>query len=115
VAVLSFGTLLEKCKKTAEELDATLVDMRFIKPLDEELLKNLAETHKYFITVEDNILAGGAGSAVLEFMAKEKLKVFVKNLGLPDKFLEHGEREEILADAGLDENGILMNISTFLK
>lgn len=114
VAILSFGTLLEKCKKTADELDATLVDMRFVKPLDEEMLKKISETHKYFVTVEDNVISGGAGSAVNEFISKENLKISMKNLGLPDKFLEHGTREELLKEIGLDEEGILEKARGFI-
>lgn len=115
VAILSFGALLGNCKKAAEELDATLVDMRFVKPLDENLLQELAASHKYFVTVEDNVIAGGAGSAVNEFILQNKLEIFVKNLGLPDRFLEHGTREEILTEAGLDEDSILNAIKSFLK
>ncbi len=96
-------------------MGATLVNMRFVKPLDEELLKNLAKTHKYFVTVEDNAISGSAGSAVNEFFAREKIKVFIKGLGLPDKFLDHGTREEILIEAGLDEEGILKSIKSFIK
>jgi 1-deoxy-D-xylulose-5-phosphate synthase len=114
IAILSFGALLENCKRAAEELDATLVDMRFVKPLDEELLEELSENHDYFVTVEDNVICGGAGSAVNEFALKEKLKISIKNLGLPDKFLGHGSREEILAQASLDEEGILNSIKSFI-
>lgn len=115
VAILAFGAMVENSKKAAKKLGATLVNMRFVKPLDGELLKELAKTHEYFVTVEDNAIAGGAGSAVNEFFAEEKLKVFIKNLGLPDKFLEHGSREEVLADVGLDEDGILESIKNFIK
>jgi len=114
VAIVSFGTLLENCKKAAEVSDATLVDMRFVKPLDEELLKKISETHKYFVTIEDNVIAGGAGSAVNEFISKENLEMKVKNLGLPDKFLEHGTREELLKEIGLDEEGIFRSIKDFI-
>ncbi|MFA6973778.1 MAG: 1-deoxy-D-xylulose-5-phosphate synthase [Parcubacteria group bacterium] len=114
VAILSFGALLAECRKAAEKINATLVDMRFVKPLDVELLKKLAQSHKYFVTVEDNVIAGGAGSAVNELVASAGLKVAVKNLGLPDKFLEHGTREEILAEAGLDEEGISNAITAFM-
>ena len=107
---MNFGALLENCKKVAEKLDATLVDMRFVKPLDEELLIDLAKSHNQFFTIEDNIISGGAGSAVNEFVLKENLKVSVKNLGLPDKFLEHGTRDEILTENKLDENGIIDSI-----
>lgn len=114
IAILSFGALLENCRETAENLNATLVDMRFVKPLDEKLIKKLAESHEIFITVEDNVISGGAGSAVNEFILKEKLKVSIKNLGLPDKFLEHGSREEILDEAGLSSEKILNSIESFL-
>ena len=115
VAILAFGTLLEKCKGVAENLDATLVNMRFVKPLDTKLLQGLAETHKIFITVEDNVVAGGAGSAVSEFVLNNKLGVSVKNLGLPDEFLPHGTREEILSDAGLSAMGIEKAVREFAE
>lgn len=115
VAILSFGALLENCKKAAEDLDATLVDMCFVKPLDEKILRELSATHKYFVTIEDNTIVGGAGSAVCEFVLNNKLDVKVKNLGLPDKFTEHGTRAEILSDAGLDEEGILKSTQSFIS
>lgn len=106
IAILAFGAMVERCKPVAENLDITLVNMRFAKPLDEKLLRALAKTHQYFITVEDNAILGGAGSAVAEFVLNNKLGVSVKNLGLPDIFLPHGTREEILAEAGLSGEGI---------
>lgn len=115
IAVLAFGTLTENCKKAAEKFNATLVDMRFVKPLDEKLLWELADSHAYFVTVEDNIVAGGAGSAVNEFFSKINMNVNIKNLGISDKFVEHGSREEILAEIGLDEDGILNSIGKFIK
>ena len=115
IAILSFGAMLENSKKTVKELDATLVDMRFVKPLDEELLRELSKTHKYLVTVEDNAISGGAGSAVLEFLARENINIPVKNLGLPDKFLEHGKREEIFEEVGLSEEGILESIKDFIE
>jgi len=115
IAILAFGAVIDNCKKAAEELNATLVDMRFIKPLDKELLKNISRSHRCFFTVEDNAVAGGAGSAVSEFVSAAGLKVAVNNLGLPDKFIEHGTREEILAEAGLDQVGILNSILALLK
>ncbi|MCK9378955.1 MAG: 1-deoxy-D-xylulose-5-phosphate synthase [Candidatus Moranbacteria bacterium] len=115
LAILSFGALTRNCLKAARDRGATLVNMRFVKPLDEELLKKLAKTHKYFVTIEDNTIVGGAGSAVNEFVVNNGLDVKVKNLGLPDKFLQHGTREEILAEAGLDEEGISKSIYFFKK
>ncbi len=115
IAILAFGTMVGRSRKAAETIGATLVDMRFVKPLDGELLRKLAETHKYFVTVEDNVVFGGAGSAVDEFLAQTGLNVKIKNLGLPDKFLTHGTRGEILADVGLDEEGILKTIDEFIR
>ena len=115
IAILAFGAMVDNSKKIADELNATLVNMRFIKPLDEELLQKLSEKYNYFVTVEDNVIAGGVGSAVNEYVLKNKLKVKVKNLGLPDKFLPHGSREEILEEAGLNEEGILNSILQFIK
>lgn len=115
IAILGFGTLTDIARRAAEELDATLVDMRFVKPLDEKLLNDLTKTHKFFITIEDNVIAGGAGSAVNEFFLNNKIDVKVKNLGLPDEFLPHGTREEILALAGLSEEGILEAVREFIK
>jgi 1-deoxy-D-xylulose-5-phosphate synthase len=110
VAILSFGALLDRCLEVAENADATLVDMRFIKPLDEEILKKLAKTHTHFVTIEDNAVVGGAGSAVNDCVVRNNLGVRVQNLGLPDRFLPHGTRDEILAEAGLSEENILKKI-----
>ncbi len=106
VALLAFGSVLQSCHAIAEELDATLVDMRFIKPLDEHLLSLLAENHALFITLEENAVAGGAGSAVSEWLARQGLALPIAHIGLPDRFVEHASRPQILADAGLDEQGI---------
>ena len=114
VAILVFGPLIEKCLMPVKELNATLVNMRFVKPLDEKLLLKLTKDHKYFITVEDNSVIGGAGSAVNEFVLNNKLGVKVKNIGLPDKFLAHGSRDEILGEAGLSEWNILKAIKNFI-
>ncbi len=110
IAILSFGAMLERCYGVAEKIDATLINMRFVKPLDEELLRRMVKTHSIFVTVEDNTIAGGAGSAVNEFVLNNNLDIRVKNLGLPDEFLSHGTREEVLEMAGLSELGILKEI-----
>ena len=115
IAILAFGAMVNESKKASEKLNATLVDMRFIKPLDEELLKKLAQSHTRFITVEDNVIAGGAGSAVNEFFSSQGIRTAIKNLGLPDKVLEHGSREEILAEVGLDEEGILKSVVSLTR
>ncbi|MDG2089990.1 MAG: 1-deoxy-D-xylulose-5-phosphate synthase [Gammaproteobacteria bacterium] len=106
IAILAFGTLLNAAENSAQELNATLVDMRFVKPLDELLVMELAETHQLIVTVEENVIKGGAGSAVNEYLASINNKVDVLNLGLPDKFLDHGKAELMLAECGLDSTGI---------
>ncbi|AIY66022.1 1-deoxy-D-xylulose-5-phosphate synthase [Pseudoalteromonas piratica] len=114
-AILSFGTLLDEAKKAAEELDATLLDMRFVKPLDGDAIKHLAATHKTLVTLEDNALMGGAGSAVNEFIMAEKLTMPVLNLGLPDEFIKHGTQQEMHAELGLDANGIAQSIKDYIS
>ena len=106
VAFLVFGTLLETVVGVAEQLDATVVNMRFVKPLDERLVREIALRHDLVVTVEENALAGGAGSAVNECLHHGGLSVSILNLGLPDRHLEHGTRGECLADAGLDATTI---------
>ncbi|EHR39918.1 1-deoxy-D-xylulose-5-phosphate synthase [Alishewanella jeotgali] len=107
LAILAFGPLLSACQSVAEELDATLVDMRFVKPLDEALLKQLMQNHQAFITVEDNAIMGGAGSAVNEFLLREQYTGRIVNLGLPDEFIKQGTQQEIYAELGLDSAGIM--------
>jgi len=114
VAILAFGAMVDVCRKVTEELNATLVNMRFVKPLDEELIGLLAGSHEYFVTVEDNLVTGGAGSAVNEFFSRVGIQVKIKNLGLPDVPLGHGSREEVLSEAGLDEDSILNSISSLV-
>ena len=115
LAILSFGALTETARAAADALDATLVNMRFVKPLDTELLLELAKTHSAFVTLEDHSIAGGAGSAVNEFFAAHELQLPVLDLGLPDMFLEHGSREECLKLVGLDAEGIKNSIETWAK
>lgn len=107
VAILNFGTLLEEAKHAAEQLDATLVDMRFVKPLDEALVLTLAQTHETFITLEEGAIKGGAGSAVNELLMAHRLMRPVLNLGLPDEFIAQGTQEEVRALLGLDSQGII--------
>ena len=114
IAVLSFGSVLAEGLEVAEKLDATLVNMRFIKPIDEKLLLQLATECDVFITLEDNAVMGGAGSAVNEFLLKQQCQNRILNLGLPDIFMEHATREQILDDAGLSISGILRAIEDFL-
>ncbi|KGI76991.1 1-deoxy-D-xylulose-5-phosphate synthase [Oleiagrimonas soli] len=102
LALLSFGAMLAPAAELAAELDATLVNMRFVKPLDEAMILELAKTHEAIVTFEDNAVAGGAGSGVAECLAAHGIVLPILHLGLPDKFLEHGSREEVLSMAGLD-------------
>mgnify|MGYP000892657009 CR=1 FL=1 len=106
LAILAFGPLLHAARTTAQTLGATLVDMRFVKPLDLALLQSLAATHSKFVTLEDNAIAGGAGSGVNEAVAALQLPVQLLNLGLPDQFIRHGSQEELYAELGLDSAGI---------
>ncbi|MCC0182980.1 1-deoxy-D-xylulose-5-phosphate synthase [Aeromonas hydrophila] len=114
-AILAFGTLLQQAKAAAEALDATLVDMRFVKPMDEVLVLSLAATHDQFVTLEDNAIMGGAGSAVNELLMRSKQCKPVLNLGLPDRFVEQGTQEEIYALLGLDGAGIQRSIEQWLQ
>jgi len=102
LALLSFGAMLAPATEIAAEMDATLVNMRFVKPLDEAMILELARTHDAFVTLEDNAVAGGAGSGVAECLAAHGIVKPILHLGLPDKYLEHGSREEVLTMAGLD-------------
>jgi 1-deoxy-D-xylulose-5-phosphate synthase len=111
--LLAFGTMVTPCEALAERLDATLVNMRFVKPLDEELVIRLAATHSAIVTVEENVVAGGAGSAVAECLAEHALERRVHHVGLPDEFIEHGSRGDCLAMAGLHQAGIEQSISRF--
>ncbi|WP_049620830.1 1-deoxy-D-xylulose-5-phosphate synthase [Frateuria defendens] len=106
MAFLSFGAMLAPAAAMAEEFDATLVNMRFVKPLDEAMILELAQGHDAFVTFEDNAVAGGAGSAVAECLAAHGIVMPILHLGLPDTYLEHGSREEVLSMAGLDLPGI---------
>jgi 1-deoxy-D-xylulose-5-phosphate synthase len=106
LALLVFGTLLDPSQKIAERLDATLVNMRFVKPLDEDLVIALAAQHRAIVTIEENAVAGGAGSAVGELLASAGLQVPLLQVGIPDRFIEHGSRESCLAAAGLDAAGL---------
>ncbi|CAJ1875846.1 1-deoxy-D-xylulose-5-phosphate synthase [Aeromonas sp. 82P] len=114
-AILAFGTLLHYAKAAAEALDATLVDMRFVKPIDEALVLSLAASHDHFVTIEDNAIMGGAGSAVNELLMRSKQCKPVLNLGLPDRFVEQGTQQEIYALLGLDDAGIQRSIESWLQ
>jgi 1-deoxy-D-xylulose-5-phosphate synthase len=110
LAILVVGTLLEPARKIAERLDATLVNMRFVKPLDDAMILSVAGRHRAIVTVEENAVMGGAGSAVGETLAAAGVLVPMLQLGIPDRFIEHGSRETCLAAAGLDITGLTSSI-----
>jgi 1-deoxy-D-xylulose-5-phosphate synthase len=106
VALLVFGVQLAEALKVAENLDATVVDMRFVKPLDEALVRELAGSHELLVTIEENAIMGGAGSAVSEFLSAEGVLKPMLHLGLPDVYVEHAKPAQMLAECGLDAAGI---------
>jgi 1-deoxy-D-xylulose-5-phosphate synthase len=106
IALLAFGSMVAPALTVGNELNASVANMRFIKPLDESLILELARGHDLLVTLEENTVHGGAGSAVNEFLAASGLLIDCLNLGLPDEFIEHGERNELLRDCGLDAAGI---------
>lgn len=110
VAILAFGAMLAPALAAAEQLDASVANMRFVKPLDEELVLHLAHEHELLVTVEENTVQGGAGSAVAECLLHHGVTVQLLHLGLPDAFLEHGEVAQMLADCGLDAVGIAASV-----
>jgi 1-deoxy-D-xylulose-5-phosphate synthase len=115
VAILAFGSMVEPALTAGETLDATVINMRFIKPLDEALIAEMAQSHELIVTIEENAVLGGAGSAVNEFILNNNISVSVMNLGLPDYFIEHGVHQQMLADCGLDADGITKSIQTRLE
>ncbi len=114
MAILNFGTTLGEATMAAQTLGATIVDMRFVKPLDETLIEQLIEQHSCLVTVEDNAIAGGAGSAVNEFVLSKGANCKILNIGLPDMFIKHGTQQEIHQELGLDSKGIVSKINSFL-
>jgi len=115
VAILAFGSMVTPALEVAEDLDSTLIDMRFVKPLDEEIIGDMAAKHQLIVTIEENTVMGGAGSAVNEFLLASNYQIPVLNLGLPDTFLEHGKVPKMLADVGLDATSIATAIKKRLK
>jgi len=113
IAILAWGSMVTPSMEAGKQLGATIVNMRFVKPIDTELVLELAKSHEIFITVEENVLAGGAGSAVNDFLQAQQILMPVLNIGLPDSFVEQGTREELLALCGLDIQGILAQIEKF--
>ncbi|SDQ93464.1 1-deoxy-D-xylulose-5-phosphate synthase [Pseudoxanthomonas sp. CF385] len=110
VALLAFGSTVAAAEQVGRELGLTVVNMRFVKPLDRGLVLDLAKTHQGFVTVEDNVVMGGAGSGVAELLNAESLSLPVLHLGLPDEFQHHASREDLLAEAGIDAAGIRASV-----
>jgi len=115
LAVLAFGTLLQPCLEVAEQLDLTVVDMRFVKPIDEALLKALSTDHVGFITIEEGAIQGGAGSACVEFFVSQHILLPVLQLGLPDTFIDQGDSNLLLANCGLSAAGIEQSIRGYFN
>ena len=107
VAILAFGSMLTPALAAAEKINATVANMRFIKPLDGELVAQLAQQHGLLVTIEENVVMGGAGSAVNEYLQAAGITCPVLNLGLPDHFIEQGSSSQLLAQCGLDAAGIV--------
>jgi 1-deoxy-D-xylulose-5-phosphate synthase len=114
VAILAFGSMLAPALAAAEQIDATVANMRFVKPLDAELILRLEREHELLVTVEENTIQGGAGSAVAECLQQLGMGVPLLQLGLPDQFIEQGEHGQMLADCGLDAKGMLAMIESKL-
>jgi len=113
LALVAVGVMLEQARALAEEFDATVVNLRFVKPLDTGLLLDVARRHRAVVTLEDNAVAGGAGEAVLECLRRHSVAVPSLALGIPDRFIEHGSRDENLADAGLDLESLRGAVARF--
>ena len=111
IAILVFGELLNKVFDISKRLSLTLIDMRFAKPLDTNKINELSKTHKYFITLEDNVVTGGAGSAVNEYIIGKGLDINIMNLGIPDKIISHGSQDELYAEIGLDKKSLEIKIN----
>ncbi|MEZ8105314.1 1-deoxy-D-xylulose-5-phosphate synthase [Vibrio cortegadensis] len=115
VAILNFGTFLPNALEASETLNATVADMRFVKPLDEELIRQLVADHDVLITLEENAIIGGAGAGVIEFLMQDKRPMPVLTLGLPDKFIAQGTQGELHQELGLDSDGIIRSIQQYLE
>jgi 1-deoxy-D-xylulose-5-phosphate synthase len=115
IALLAFGSMVTPALEVGEKLDATVVNMRFIKPLDEETILKMAESHDLLVSIEENVIAGGAGNGINEILNAHVCKTPLLTIGLPDSFIEQGTREEVLTVAGLDVPGILTSIEAFQK
>ncbi|MXZ80111.1 MAG: 1-deoxy-D-xylulose-5-phosphate synthase [Gammaproteobacteria bacterium] len=115
VAIMAFGTMVAQAESISEHLDATVANMRFVKPLDEETIVSLADRHRYLVTIEENVVMGGAGSAINEFLSAQGICVSILNIGVPDRHVEHGTQREQWNEVGLDEEGLLNQINSFIE
>ncbi|WP_206483477.1 1-deoxy-D-xylulose-5-phosphate synthase [Thalassotalea sp. G2M2-11] len=115
IAILNFGTTLAHAQQAAQALGASVVDMRFVKPLDHQLIEQMINSHELIVTVEDNAIAGGAGSAVNEYVLNQGIQTKILNIGLPDCFIKHGTQDEIHHELGLDSAGIIEKINQFIN
>ncbi|MDQ3186098.1 MAG: 1-deoxy-D-xylulose-5-phosphate synthase [Pseudomonadota bacterium] len=111
IALLAFGSMLKPCLEAAKELNATVANMRFVKPLDNDLVLSLIANHELLVTVEENTIMGGAGSAVVEWLKSRDIPTSVLQLGLPDSFIDQGDPSQMLADCGLDKAGIVRSVT----
>src|SRR5260221_14547997 len=114
IAILAFGSMLKPALEAAEKLDATVANMRFVKPLDAALVKQLAGSHELLVTVEEHQAMGGAGSAVCEALAALGIEKKVLLLGLPDRFIDHGDAAKLLSGVGLDAEGIQKSVRSVI-
>jgi 1-deoxy-D-xylulose-5-phosphate synthase len=115
VAILAFGSMVAEAEQAAQQSNATVVNMRFVKPLDIDMVKAMADSHDLLITIEENAVMGGAGSAVSEYLRDIGHSVPVRQMGLPDEFLDHGVHKQMLADCGLNATGIIDMINRFFS
>ncbi len=113
IAILAWGSMVTPAVEAGKQLGATVINMRFVKPIDETMILEMAKSHDVLITVEENVISGGAGSAVNIFLQAQQILMPVLNLGLPDVFIEQGSREELLAGCGLDTQGMIRSIEKF--
>ena len=115
IAILAFGSMVSVAEQVGEELDATVVNMRFVKPVDEDLIIDICANYDLIVTLEENVVQGGAGSAVNECIAAHGIEQRIANIGLPDSLLHHGSPNDMLKEAGLDYEGVLNSIQTFIN
>ena len=113
IAILAWGSMVTPALEAGKKLGATVINMRFVKPVDQAMVLEMAKTHDVLVTIEENVLSGGAGSAINNFLQAEQILMPVLNLALPDCFIEQGSREELISQCGLDNQGILQSIEKF--